>query len=147
MSILFCLREKGKVSHKNKCTFCFGVSSNAAGDLVLHPFVFACLCSHSLPLPPPQRVFPPRPAHSIVSLWCQPLVPSRETHSIFFVRVNTPCVFSHIKKKKKNTQNPNPRSPFLPGFPLNTCPYLSFRTTVNVSSSLILILQPDFHPH
>ena len=50
-------------------------------------------------------------------------------------------------KTKNNPQNPNPQSPLLPGFPLNTCPYLPFRTTVNVSSSLILIHQPHFHPH
>lgn len=115
MSVLFCLREKEKVSHEKQVHLFFYVSSDANGDLVLRPFVFACLCSHSLPLPPPQRVFPPRPAPSIVSLWCLSLVPSRETHTIFSVRVNTPCVFSHIKKKKnenkKQPTKPKPTEP------------------------------------
>ena len=73
---------------------------------------------------------------------------SGNSHYFFCTCKHTMCLLPYWKKMKtKNPQNPNPQSPLLPGFPLNTCLYLPFRTTVNVSSSLILIHQPDFHPH
>lgn len=53
-------------------------------------------------------------------------------------------MFSLVFKKqngKKTLQNQNLQSPLLPRFPLSACPFLPFRTIVNISTSSILTLQ------